>query len=87
MKRVLAQSWVIFHQLKSLRGVTLILGGGVVILIVLGANHPDNFSGFAFLCHVIPRSPHKPRIRVGQPANYDSTKGCVSRQRGPKPSS
>ena len=53
VKRVLTESRVVLHQLKTLRGVTLILSCGVIILVVLGANHPDNLSGFAFLCHFV----------------------------------
>ena len=54
MKRVLTESRVVLHQFKPFRSVTLVLGGGVIVFLVLGANHPDNFSGFAFLCHGIP---------------------------------
>ena len=48
---VLAQARVVLHQLQPTFGVALVLGGGVVVLAVLGAHHPDDFAGFALLRH------------------------------------
>ncbi len=46
VESVLAQSWVVFHQLKSPLGVALVLRGRVIIFSVFRAHDTNDFSGF-----------------------------------------
>ena len=48
MECIFAQIRIEFHQLKSIRGVALILTGRVIAFPILGTHDSDNFSNFAF---------------------------------------
>jgi hypothetical protein len=48
---VLSEVRVELHQLKSIRGVSLILGRRIITLTVFGAYESNNFPYFAFLRH------------------------------------
>jgi hypothetical protein len=48
VKRIFAQVGIELHQLKSIRGITLIFGGRVIAFPILGTHDSDNFSNFAF---------------------------------------
>ena len=54
MQRVLAQVRVVLHDLQAIGCVSLVLGGGVVVLSVFRAHHADDFSGFRFRCYCGP---------------------------------
>jgi hypothetical protein len=62
MQRVLAQPGVVLHQFQPAVGITLVLGGRVVVLTVFGAHDPDNFSRLGFLGH------DKTSAALGQPS-------------------